>query len=60
MRREKNKASVRAKAEHPFFYVKRVFGYGKVRYRGLHNNGQRIALLLGLASLLLAERSLAA
>ena len=59
-RREKNKASVRAKAEHPFFYVKRVFGYGKVRYRGLHNNGQRIALLLGLANLLIAERSLAA
>ena len=59
-RREKNKASIRAKAEHPFFYVKRVFGYGKVRYRGLHNNGQRIALLLGFASLLLAERSLAA
>ena len=26
-RREKNKASVRAKAEHPFFYVKRMFGY---------------------------------
>ena len=60
VRREKNKASVRAKAEHPLFYVKRVFGYGKVRYRGLHNNGQRIALLLGLANLLIAERSLAA
>ncbi len=59
-RREKNKASVRAKAEHPFFYVKRVFGYGKVRYRGLHKNGPRIALLLGLANLLIAERSLAA
>ena len=47
-------------AEHPFFYVKRVFGYGKVRYRGLHKNGQRIALLLGFANLLIAERSLAA
>ena len=40
--------------------VKRMFGYGKVRYRGLHKNGQRIALLLGLANLLIAERSLAA
>ena len=28
------KASVRAKVEHPFLYVKRRFGYGKVRYRG--------------------------
>ena len=50
----------RAKAEHPFFYVKRMFGYGKVRYRGLHKNAQRIALLLGFANLLIAERSLAA
>ena len=58
--REKEKASIRAKAEHPFFYVKRMFGYGKVRYRGLHKNAQRTALLLGFANLLIAERSLAA
>ena len=31
---EKRKASVRAKVEHPFLYVKRRFGCGKVRYRG--------------------------
>ena len=41
---EKRKASVRAKVEHPFLYVKRRFGYGKVRYRGLAKNTQRIAL----------------
>lgn len=40
--------------------MKRVFGYAKVRYRGLHKNRQRIALLLGFANLLIAERSLAA
>jgi len=28
-------ASMRAKVEHPFRYIKRVFGYDKVRYRGL-------------------------
>ena len=39
---EKRKASVRAKVEHPFLYVKRRFGYGKVRYRGLAKNTQRI------------------
>ena len=44
---EKRKASVRAKVEHPFLYVKRHFGYAKVRYRGLAKNRQRIALLLG-------------
>ena len=59
-RREKEKTSIRAKAEHPFFYVKRVFGYAKVRCRGLHKNTQRIALLLGFANLLIAERRLAA
>jgi len=31
---EQRKASIRAKVEHPFPYVKRHFGYGQVRYRG--------------------------
>ena len=45
---EKRKASVRAKVEHPFLYVKRHFGYGKVRYRGLAKNTQRSAHVAGL------------
>ena len=53
---EKRKASVRAKVEHPFLYVKRHFGYAKVRYRGLAQNRQRIALLLGFTNLLIAGR----
>ena len=53
---EKRKASVRAKVEHPFLYVKRHFGYGKVRYRGLAKNTERIAMLLGFANLLIAGR----
>ena len=57
--REKRKASVRAKVEHPFLYVKRRFGYAKVRYRGLAKNTQRLALLLGFANLMRAERYLA-
>ena len=52
---EKEKASVRAKVEHPFLKVKRIFDYGKVRYRGLYKNGQRLELLLGLGNLLTAE-----
>ena len=51
---EKRKASVRAKVEHPFLYVKRHFGYDKVRYRGLAKNTQRIPLLLGFTNLLIA------
>ena len=58
--KEKRKASVRAKVEHPFLYVKRHFGYAKVRYRGLAKNTQRLALLLGLANLMTAESYLAA
>ena len=57
---EKRKASIRAKVEHPFLYVKRHFGYAKVRYRGLYKNTQRLAMLFGLANLLKAERFLAA
>ncbi len=52
---EKEKASVRAKVEHPFLKVKRIFDYGKVRYRGLAKNTQRLALLLGLGNLMTAE-----
>ena len=57
---EKLKASVRAKVEHPFLYIKRHFGYGKVRYRGLAKNTQRLMTLLGFANLMRAEQYLAA
>ncbi|MYA49388.1 MAG: transposase [Chloroflexi bacterium] len=59
-RSEKQKASVRAKVEHPFLYVKRQFGYAKVRYRGLYKNTQRLAVLFGMANLMRAERLLPA
>ena len=52
---EKAKASIRAKVEHPFLDVKRIFGYAKVRYRGLAKNKERLALLLGLANLRRAQ-----
>ena len=56
---ERDKASVRAKVEHPFLKVKQVFGYAKVRYRGLAKNTERLALLLGLGNLLTARSLLA-
>ena len=52
---EKVKASIRAKVEHPFLDVKGLFGYAKVRYRGLAKNRERLALLLGLANLRRAQ-----
>lgn len=45
------KASVRAKVEHSFFYIKRMFGYSKVRYRGLAKNENRLYLLAGFSNL---------
>ena len=55
--RLQRKASIRAKVEHPFLYVKRHFGYATVRYRGLAKNRNRLCLLFGLANLLLAARA---
>lgn len=53
---EKEKASIRAKVEHPFHYVKGIFGYAKVRYRGLMKNTQRLYVLLSFTNLMIAER----
>jgi IS5 family transposase len=58
--REKEKASVRARIEHPFRDIKQRFSYAKVRYRGLHRNAQRLYLLLGFSNLLRSESQIAA
>ena len=59
-RLEKFKASVRAKVEHPFFYIKRMFGYAKVRYRGLAKNKNRLQVLAALSNLMVARKFLTA
>ncbi len=56
---ERVKASIRAKVEHPFLDVKGLFGYAKVRYRGLAKNRERLALLLGVSNLRRAKVALA-
>ncbi|WP_084662210.1 transposase [Marinospirillum alkaliphilum] len=53
---EQKKSSIRSLVEHPFRYVKQVFGYSKTRYRGLKKNTDRIVLLLGFANLLITEK----
>lgn len=57
---EEIKASVRAKVEHPFRYIKQVFGYSKVRYRGLAKNSNRLHLLAAFSNLLMGEKYLLA
>ena len=51
---------MRAKVEHAFFYIKRMFGYSKVRYRGLAKNTNRLYVLAGLANLLRSQKYLLA
>ena len=48
---EKIKASIRAKAEHPFRVIKRQFGYVKVRYRGLKKNTAQLTTLFALSNM---------
>ena len=50
------KAQTRAKVEHPFHVIKNLFGYRKVRYKGLAKNRAQLCSLFGLASLVLATR----
>ena len=58
-RAEKAKASCRAKVEHPFLTIKRIFGYAKVRYRGLAKNENRLYVLAAMTNLMRAEPYLA-
>ena len=53
---EKLKAQVRARVEHPFQIIKTLFGYRKVRYRGLRKNTAQLHTLFALANLILNER----
>lgn len=55
---ERTKASVRAKVERSFFYIKKVFGYSKVRYRGLAKNTERLHVLAAFSNLLMARKYL--
>jgi IS5 family transposase len=42
---------VRAKVEHPFRILKRIFGFDKVRYRGLAKNHHRLCACFALVNL---------
>jgi len=55
---EKNrtKSRVRSLVEHPFLVLKRIFGFRKARYRGLHKNATRLFVACGLVNLYRARR----
>ena len=53
------KARVRAKVEHPFRILKRIFGFEKVRYRGIQKNHHRLCANFALVNLYLHRKRLA-
>jgi transposase, IS5 family len=50
-RKNTTKSRVRAKVEHPFRILKRIFGFDKVRYRGLKKNHNRLCACFALVNL---------
>lgn len=58
--KNRSKSKVRARVEHVFGVVKRLWGFGKVRYRGLEKNATRAFVALGLANIYLARKRFAA
>jgi transposase, IS5 family len=54
--KNRTKSKVRAKVEVAVF--KRVFGFSKVRYRGLDKNANRVFVVCGLINLYMARKLL--
>jgi len=56
--KNRNKSRVRAKGEHPFLVIKRLFGFAKVCYRGIAKNANRLFVACALANLFMVRRTL--
>jgi IS5 family transposase len=56
--KNRTKSRVQAKVEHPIGVIKRVFGFAKVRYRGLKKNTHRLLVSCALANLFIRRRHL--
>ena len=54
----RRKSSVRAKIEHPFLTLKRLWGFAKVRYRGLAKNANRAFAMLAVINIIKYGRPL--
>jgi IS5 family transposase len=58
-KKNRSKSRVRAKVEHPFRILKRIFGFDKVRYRGIAKNHHRLCPNFALVNLYLHRKRLA-
>lgn len=56
--RNRIQSRIRAKVEHPFHIMKRVFGFTHVRYRGLAKNTHRVQVTCALVNLFLVRKQL--
>ncbi len=54
----RTRSRIRARCEHPFHVVKRLWGFTKVRYRGLAKNLTRAYAMFALANLYHVRRKL--
>jgi hypothetical protein len=59
-RKNRNQSRIRASVEHVFAVVKRLWGFAKVRYRGLAKNACRAFTALALANIFLSRKHLVA
>ena len=58
--KNRNKSKIRSRVEHVFAVVKRLWGFTKVRYRGLAKNATRAFTALALANIYLSRQHLLA
>lgn len=56
--KNRTKSRIRARVEHPIGIIKCVFGFRKVRYRGLAKNGNRVFVTAALANVFLVRYTL--
>jgi transposase, IS5 family len=56
--RNRIKSKVRSRVEHCFGVIKGVFGFTKVRYRGLQKNANRLFVVCALANLFIVRKRL--
>lgn len=57
-RKNRHKSRVRARVEHPFLVLKRIFGFAKVRYRGIAKNAERLYVACALVNIFQLRRPL--
>lgn len=55
--KNRHKSRIRARVEHSIGVMKRVFGFNKVRYRGLAKNANRVFVTAALANIFLVRYS---